>query len=43
MCEQVRSVSIERLVERWGSVSPATLAAIELRLSDMLDLSDPSL
>jgi mRNA interferase MazF len=42
MCEYVRSVSVERLLERWGSVTPATLAAIELILYDILDLSAPS-
>lgn len=42
MCEQVRSVSVERLLERWGSGTPATLAAIELILYDILELSSPS-
>jgi mRNA interferase MazF len=42
MCEQVRSVSMGRLLERWGRVTPETLAAIELRLSDILKLSDLS-
>ena len=42
MCEQVRSVSVERLLERWGSATPATLAKIELILYDLLELSVPS-
>lgn len=37
-CEDVRSVSKERLTRRWGSVSPATLAAVADRLRVLLDL-----
>ncbi len=37
-CEDVRSVSTERLSSRWGSVSPRTLAAVEDRLRILLDL-----
>ena len=36
--EDVRSVSTERLRERWGAVSPRTLAAVESRLRVLLDL-----
>jgi mRNA interferase MazF len=36
--EDIRSVSIERLEERRGSVSAATLAAVERRLRVLLDL-----
>ena len=42
MCEHVRSVSVERLLERWGTVSPSTLAQIDLRLSYILRLSPRS-
>ena len=38
LCEAVRSVSVERLVERWGSVGRPTLAAIEDRLRILLGL-----
>ncbi len=37
-CEDVRSVSKERLSQRWGAVSPATLAAVEERLRLLLGL-----
>lgn len=37
-CDAIRSVSIERLRERWGVVSPATLAAVEDRLRILLAL-----
>lgn len=37
-CEDVRSVSKERLSRRWGAVSPATLAAVEERLRLLLGL-----
>lgn len=36
--EDVRSVSKERLAKRWGTVSPATMAAVEDRLRIILDL-----
>ena len=29
MCEAVRSISVERLVKRWGRLRPATLAHVE--------------
>ena len=37
-CEDVRSISVERMIEAWGSVSPATMAAVEDRLRILLDL-----
>lgn len=37
-CEDVRSVAQERLLQRWGAVSPATLAAVEDRLRMLLGL-----
>lgn len=36
--EDVRSVSIERLIDRWGTVSPPTMAAVEDRLRILLEL-----
>jgi mRNA interferase MazF len=38
MCEAVRSVSKERLVQRWGVVSAATLDDVEDRLRILFDL-----
>ena len=37
-CEDIRSISRRRLLKRWGIVSPATLAAVELRLRTLLEL-----
>lgn len=37
-CEDVRSVSKERLSKRWGAVTPPTLAAVSDRLRILLDL-----
>ena len=37
-CEDVRSVSTERLVTRWGLVTLATMAAIEDRLRILMGL-----
>ena len=37
-CEDVRSISIERLFERWGAVSPTTLMMVEERLCILLNL-----
>ncbi len=38
-CEDIRSVSKERLATRWGAVpSPDTMAAVEDRLRILLDL-----
>ena len=38
MCEQIRSVSVDRLVEEWGVVSPRTLQVVEDRLRILLGL-----
>jgi len=38
VCEAVRSVSAERLVERWGAVDRRTMAAVEDRLRILLRL-----
>lgn len=38
LCEAVRSVSVERLVVRWGAVSAQTMAAVEDRLRILLRL-----
>ena len=38
LCEAVRSVSVERLVERWGAVDRATMAGVEDRLRILLRL-----
>jgi mRNA interferase MazF len=38
LCEAVRSVSVERLIARWGPVSRQTMAAIEDRLRILLRL-----
>lgn len=37
-CEDVRSISIERLVNRWGGVTPDTLRGIEDRLRILMGL-----
>ena len=37
-CEDVRSISIERLFEQWGAVSPTTLIMVEERLRILLNL-----
>jgi len=37
-CQQVRAVSIERLVESHGIVGPAALSQIRETLADLLDL-----
>ena len=37
-CEDVRSVSIGRFSRRWGSVSPATMQAVEDRLRILMGL-----
>lgn len=37
-CEDVRSISVERLTKPWGPVTPATMAAVEDRLRILLDL-----
>ena len=38
LCEAVRSISVERLVGRWGAVSRQTLAVVEDRLRILLRL-----
>jgi len=38
LCEGVRSVSVERLITRWGPVTRQTMAAIEDRLRILLRL-----
>ena len=38
LCDAVRSVSVERLVERWGAVDRQTVAAVEDRLRILLRL-----
>jgi len=37
-CEDIRSVSKERLNKRWGNVSRATMAAVEDRMRILLEL-----
>ena len=37
-CEDIRSVSTERLIERWGALSARTMAAVEDRLRVLLQL-----
>lgn len=37
-CEDVRSVSKQRLSSRWGSISPDTMTAVEERLGILLGL-----
>lgn len=38
ICDQVRTVSVERLTKRFGTISPAVLAEVERRLKFLLDL-----
>ena len=38
LCEAVRSVSVERLVARWGAVDRRTMSAVEDRLRMLLRL-----
>jgi mRNA interferase MazF len=38
LCDAVRSIAKERLAERWGKVSPVTMAAVEHRLRILLSL-----
>lgn len=37
-CEDVRSISKERLTSRWGSVSPATIRSVEDCMRNLLGL-----
>lgn len=38
LTDAIRSISKERLVERWGQVSPETMAAVEDRVRTLLGL-----
>lgn len=38
MCEAIRSVSKERLISKWGSLSRAAMDEVEDRLRVLLDL-----
>jgi mRNA interferase MazF len=38
MCEAIRSVSRQRLVDRWGTVRPRTMAAVEDAIRILLRL-----
>ena len=38
LCEAVRSITKDRLLARWGSVSPATMTEVEDRLRMLLGL-----
>lgn len=38
LCEAVRSISKDRLLTRWGSVSPGTMAEVEDRLRILMGL-----
>jgi mRNA interferase MazF len=38
LCEAVRSISKDRLIARWGSVSPGTMAEVEDRLRILMGL-----
>jgi mRNA interferase MazF len=38
MCDQIRTVTTERLVERWGTLSDNTLPEIEDRVRTLLEL-----
>jgi mRNA interferase MazF len=37
-CEDIRSISRERLMERWGLVSPGIMDAVEERIRILLSL-----
>jgi mRNA interferase MazF len=37
-CEDIRSISMERLIEQWGMLSAATMAVVEDRLRILLRL-----
>ena len=37
-CEDVRSIAQERLIQRWGALTPATLVEVERRLRLLLQL-----
>ena len=38
LCEAVRSISKDRLVTRWGTISPASMSQVEDRLRILLHL-----
>jgi mRNA interferase MazF len=38
LCEAIRSISTDRLIQRWGAVAPRTLTRIEDRLRILLRL-----
>ena len=38
LCEAIRSISSDRLIQRWGAVAPPTLAKVEDRLRILLRL-----
>ena len=38
LCEAVRSISKDRLINRWGSVAPHTMAKVEDRLRVLMGL-----
>jgi mRNA interferase MazF len=38
LCDAVRSISVERLVARWGAIDRSTMAAVEDRLRILLRL-----
>ena len=38
LCEAVRSVSVERLTDRWGAIDPETMTLVEDRLRILLRL-----
>jgi mRNA interferase MazF len=38
LCDAIRSIAKERMLRKWGAVTPATLAAVEDRIRILLDL-----
>ena len=38
LCEAIRSISKERLISRWGTLSPGAIREVEDRLRILLDL-----
>ncbi|MHB8576703.1 MAG: type II toxin-antitoxin system PemK/MazF family toxin [Dehalococcoidia bacterium] len=38
LCDQVRALSRQRLIERWGRLSPATVREVEMRVRTLLRL-----
>lgn len=37
-CEAIRSISAERLISRWGAVTPRTMSDVEDRLRILMDI-----